>query len=336
MQINIIKCHGSGNEFVMVDLVAAAEGENAAAESESPTEAVAAEKNILSEEDLPVFAREVCADARMEGADGVLYVVREGDRYAMRMFNPDGSEAEMCGNGIRCVARLVEERYERDGSFTLGSGGGSYPINRGEVMGGSIATYGVDIAVRCSSPDFGFMAEGQDRFVGEVIPALDENLRFTALNLGNPHIVASVESIDMALLERLGERVKELKTKFPRGINVSLYEKRGERAIFVATYERGAGITYSCGTAMTASSTASVLLGISPEGEQIEVYNRGGMVRCRCRIADEKIVTRLTGNATYRWAATVEWDGCSVQQFRKTEIYDREVEAYDTFVSRIR
>ncbi len=166
------------------------------------------------------------------------------------------------------------------------------PACRAERIAPEIPTYGVDIEVRTSSDDFGF-ARGAGRFVAEVIPSLESPLRFTALNLGNPHIVAEVERIDMRELERMGEAVARLGKDFPHGINVSMYERRGPQSLFAATFERGAGITYSCGTAMTACSTAATLTGACREGEPIEVYNRGGMVRCLCRAGGGRIVTRL-------------------------------------------
>lgn len=311
MQIEIIKCHGSGNKFIMVDMVGG---------------------NIVG--DMAAFARQVCAHPDVESADGILYVVKQGEHYAMRMFNPDGSEAEMCGNGIRCVARLVHERYIDCDKFTLTSGGGLYPTRKAEFINGEIETYGVDISVRLTSPDFGF-AKGDESFINKIIPSLGDDIRFTALNLGNPHIVAAVEEIDMERLVVLGESVTRLKEDFPKGMNVSLYKECGENAIFVATYERGAGITYSCGTAMTASSTAATLLGICKEGKQIDVYNRGGMVRCLCTIANDKITTRLTGNATYEWAGIVEWNGKEIEAIEKQTIYNEEQAAYARFVESI-
>ena len=312
MQIEIIKCHGSGNEFIMVDLVA----------MQQPLG------------DMAAFAQQMCAHPEVEGADGILYVVKCGEHYAMRMFNPDGSEAEMCGNGIRCVARLVQERYISDKEFVLLSGKGEYPICEAEPINGNIKAYGVDISVKLFSPDFGF-AKGAASYIGKEIPSLAEGMCFTALNLGNPHIVAHVEQINMEHLTELGERVKVLKEEFPRGINVSLYRKMEGNAIFVATYERGAGITYSCGTAMTASSTAASLLDICRKGEEIKVYNRGGMVRCLCRDVDGKIVTRLSGNATYLWQGVCSWEGDKLHSVSKLEINDAETKAYNEFISSI-
>ena len=311
MQVEIIKCHGSGNKFVMVDMVGG--------------EAIG---------DMAAFSRAICSHPDVESADGLLYVVKQGDYYAMRMFNPDGSEAEMCGNGIRCVARLVRERYISEDFFTLTSGGGLYPTRRAELINGEIEAYGVDIKVRLTSPDFGFAA-GAESHINKTIPSLGEDIGFTALNLGNPHIVANVEEIDMERLVELGKAVTQLKSDFPKGINVSLYRKCGDNAIFVATYERGAGITYSCGTAMTASSTAATLLGICREGEEIEVYNRGGMVRCLCTTKDDSIITRLTGNATYQWRGVAEWNGTDITKIERQEIFFGENDAYERFVATI-
>lgn len=285
--IEIIKCHGSGNDFVMVD----------------------ATREQLDGIDLGDFARRVCDRERGIGSDGILLLVRHDDRvYGMDMLNPDGTHAEMCGNGIRCVARLAFERgYAING--ILRSGGRDYNVRRATDIFEGIATFSVDIPIRTHSNDFAFFGE-KERFVGRVIEALHPDLRFTALNLGNPHIVAAVESIDLTLLEALGNKVKDEATcrqLFPHGVNLSLYERRSERSIFVATFERGAGITLSCGTAMTASSTAAALLNLVEAGSHIEVCNRGGMVYCTTTLSPS-LTTRLEGNATFDWWGELDVD----------------------------
>jgi diaminopimelate epimerase len=283
----IIKCHGSGNDFIMVDTTLL----------ESP-------ESI----DWSAFARMACDRANGIGSDGILLVVRNAEGiYGMDMLNPDGTHAEMCGNGIRCVARLAEERGYL-GSGLLTSGGRTFPARRAEAVAQGIETFSVDIPIATWSESFGFF-NPEERFIGKTIESLDNRLQFTALNLGNPHIVAAVEEIDMTLLEQLGERVKSLKREFPHGVNVSLYKVLSPTSIFVATYERGAGITLSCGTAMTASSTAAVLLGYVNRGERIEVFNRGGKVACRTAITDGSIITTLEGNATFEWRGKARFDG---------------------------
>ncbi len=274
MKFDYIKCHGSGNEFVMVDAVS----------------------NSLEGVNLAELSRFVCDRNSSVGADGVLLLVEREGMFGMRMFNPDGSEAEMCGNGIRCVARLAEEKVGR-GKFDMFSGGNIYGITREADIYPAIPTYGVDLKVRLESADFGF-AKGGEQFVSQKIERFDDELFWTAINVGNPHIVAEVEEIDFDHLTRLGERVLELHEEFPKGINVSLVKVLGANRIFVATYERGAGITASCGTAMTSSATAMALNGRCGYEAVIEVENRGGAVRCICH-KEGGLHTQLVGNASY-------------------------------------
>ena len=284
--VDIIKCQGSGNDFILVDCVA---------------------NEALAAVDWRGFARVACDRERGIGSDGILLVVRYDDGcYGMDMLNPDGTHAEMCGNGIRCVARYAMERGYIASNGLLRSGGRDYNVAEAEAIGEGIPTYSVDIPIRTSSPDFAFF-DPMSSFLGRRIEALDDELEFTALNLGNPHIVAKVDTISLEHLVELGERVKKLKALFPNGVNVSLYECRGPRNIFVATYERGAGITLSCGTAMTASATASALLGYVVRGERIEVRNRGGKVYCTTLLGDD-IVTRLEGNASFEWRGVARFE----------------------------
>ena len=285
----IIKCHGSGNDFIMVDVTRLSEGDTI---------------------DWSTFARIACDRTTGIGSDGVLLVVRNNDGiYGMDMLNPDGTHAEMCGNGIRCVARLAAERGYLDAGV-LTSGGRIFTTRHAEPIGDGIKAFSVDIPISTWSESFGFF-NAEERFVGKTIANLDSKLSFTALNLGNPHVVAVVDKIDMAHLEVLGERVKSLKQEFPHGVNVSLYEVLSPRSIFVATYERGAGITLSCGTAMTASATAAALLGHIATDERIEVFNRGGKVVCSTHI-DKDIVTTLEGNATFEWFGKADFDGATL------------------------
>lgn len=253
------------------------------------------------------FARLACNRESGVGSDGVLLVVRHDDgTYGMDMLNPDGTHAEMCGNGIRCVARYAHERGYIASEGVLRSGGRDYRVAQaGETIAEGIATYAVDIDIRLWSSDFTFFEEGES-FIGENIAPLDDSLRFTALNLGNPHLVSAVDDISLEGLTLLGEKVLTLKKLLPNGVNVSIYRPLSSRSIFVATYERGAGITLSCGTAMTASATAAALIGYVERGERIEVRNRGGMVFCTTQLG-QRLVTRLEGNATFEWRGYVEF-----------------------------
>ena len=275
-KLQYIKCHGSGNDFIMIDGVAQADR--------------------LSGVDLAALARTACDRSKGIGSDGVLLLVSSASGYGMRMFNPDGTEAGMCGNGIRCVARLAE-RYVGQSEF-----------------------------------DLVFMA-GRERFVEQPIEALADDLLFTAIDTGNPHLVARVGRIDLERLDELGRRANGMRDILPHGVNLSLCEQRDGHTLFVATYERGAGITLSCGTAMTSAATAAVLAGRMQAERDIRVMNRGGMVLCRTHIGREGIVTRLTGNATFEWSGSLDFDGEALRY----DVSDKtdEQQAWQRFVDEI-
>ena len=310
MKFDYIKCHGSGNEFVMVDAV----------------------RHNLEGVDLAGFSCFICNRNGAVGADGVLLLAKRGDMYGMRMFNPDGSEAEMCGNGIRCVARLAEE-YVGERKFDMFSGANLYGITCEKDIFSGIPTYGVDLQVKLQSDDFGF-ADGAARFVSQPIEQLDDTLLWTAINVGNPHIVAEVDEIDYEYLTHLGNRVLELKDQFPKGINVSLVKVLADNRIFVATYERGAGITASCGTAMTSSATAMALNSRCDYEATINVENRGGLVRCVCH-NECGLHTQLIGNASFiSHGEVIAENGCFT--YRELGKFDEEIALYSKFLEQKR
>ncbi len=244
--------------------------------------------------------------------DGVLWLCRTNEgALCMRMFNTDGSEAQMCGNGIRCVARLAHERYphEAGASFTIFSGGRPYQLSLQEPILNNLPTYGVEIPVTMHSAAFPrSLSEDATTYL---LPELDTQLYFAFLSLGNPHIVADVSTVAGALfdvygrltlsrLAAIGAKANTLRELFPEGVNVSLYCKLSQQRIFVATYERGVGLTPSCGTAMTSCATAAAVCGSFESDRVIEVWNRGGRVRAiPMQISSGKWVTRLIGNATF-------------------------------------
>ncbi len=306
--IKYILCHGSGNRFVMFD-------------------AISEDLRQYMNSD---FVQKVCHNI---ACDGVLFATQsehishfgEPPLYQMRMFNTDGSEAEMCGNGIRCVARLVRSRYLKEDEFEMISGQGTYHIKREKDLAEGVSSFSVSIGIGTHSDDFTL---SDSRFVGKRIEALDTELYFTYLNLGNPHIVTLCDQIDLERLERLGERVKTLRPIFPNGVNVSMIKYVAPQKIFVATFERGVGLTPSCGTAMTASCTASVMLGVCRSGVEVEVQNRGGLVYCTTSIFGNIFTTTLKGNATFDSHGEVSPHG----EVLSSEVNEYERNAWSNFL----
>lgn len=240
------------------------------------------------------------------GGDGLLLLTAGDALHAMgfRMFNSDGSEAETCLNGVRCVARLgfealgIERAAMRLQTSTV-------EVWRDPDLAPGVATIReVAGPVNLDVTQWP-MTVGAERIVDAPIPALGSARVFTAVAIPNPHLVSFVDSVDEAELVALGERCEAAPAWLPNRANVSFVELRGEDALFVRTFERGVGLTDSCGSAMAASTYAACLTGRRAFDSEITVFNRGGLIRAQ---AGADGMVRLSGNATFEWVGSVEID----------------------------
>lgn len=286
MQLRFIKCHGSGNDFPLIDGRAL----------------------TLGEDEWAQVARALADRAGPVGGDGLL-VLTGGDAQAafgMRMFNSDGSEAETCLNGLRCVARAGFEALGIDRAVvrlktSLATVVAAPPLADG--------VYTVEETAGPATLDIARwplrVAEAGGRLVERPIPALPTARGFTAVAMPNPHLVSFVDAVDEEELVRVGQACEAAPDWLPNRANVSFVEVRGDDAVFVRTFERGVGLTDSCGSAMAASTYAACLTGRIAHDRAITVFNRGGLVRAR---AGRDAMVTLRGNATWEWEGTAEID----------------------------
>ena len=286
----MIKCHGSGNDFLLIDEMNGAYN--------------------FSEEERAKLAKTLCNRNSELGSDGILYVLNsERSDARMRVFNADGSEASMCGNGLRCVARYVCEKLNKE-EAVIETMKAHLQVKKQEEIFPEIPTYMVEISpVSFQLSDLPLNLE-QETLMNEKIPVLSEDLSFTAVAVPNPHIVSIVESEDIHsdLQKQLSEYVNGPNPLFPDGVNVSFVKSLQKGSIYVRTFERGVGFTNACGTAMSASSLVSCLNGLNEKEEAIEVYNNGGKVRCVVHETEAGYWMELIGNATYVYQATIDLD----------------------------
>lgn len=254
-----------------------------------------------------LLAKELCA---LDGSADGLLLVAPSERAAakMRVFNRDGSEASMCGNGLRCVARYV---CERDGveEAVIETMKADLQVRKEPVLLDGIAMYGVEISpVSFRLEDLPMNYENQSEWVLKPLPFLSEDIPFTAVAVPNPHLIGIVPASyqkDSSHQKQWAELFNGTNEYFSDGVNVS-YVSKAEQGIFVRTFERGVGFTNACGTAMTASALVSCLAEIVPYGE-VEVYNPGGMVKCSVNKQGDTFQLRLTGNATYLSSHRFVW-----------------------------
>ncbi|MEO5494518.1 MAG: diaminopimelate epimerase [Sphingomonas sp.] len=284
MRIDFTKCHGSGNDFALVDArgVERDDGEWAA------------------------IARSLADRRGAVGSDGLL-LLSDGDgqhAFGMRMFNSDGSEAETCLNGLRCVARAGFAALGIDQALVRLKTTGA-EVRRDPDLAPGVVTIGELAGPASLDVDDWPMTIGRHQNVQMPIVGLPSDRAFTAVAIPNPHLIAFVEAIDDAELVAVGEACEAAPHWLPNRANVSFVEVRGPDALFVRTHERGVGLTDSCGSAMAASLFAACLTERAAFDADVTVFNRGGLVRGSA--APDGMV-RLSGNATYEWEGSAEVD----------------------------
>ncbi|WP_260596669.1 diaminopimelate epimerase [Sphingomonas endolithica] len=310
MRIDFIKCHGSGNDFPLID----------------------ARAITLDDASWAGVARALADRAGPVGGDGILLLTQNaGVPIRMRMFNTDGSESETCLNGLRCVARAGFEALGIDHAV-VGLMNSQATVERDAAIAPGVYT----VRETAGPADLDVTAwplggMGQ-QILEQPIAMLPSERRFTAVAMPNPHLVSFDGSIDEAELVAVGNVCEAAPAWLPRRANVSFVEQRGSD-LFVRTFERGIGLTDSCGSAMAASVFAACLAGRVDFGSEITVFNRGGLVRAQ---AERDGMVRLSGNATWVYAGSVEVDAASgtARDLIVTERYDEEVTAWATAVVR--
>jgi diaminopimelate epimerase len=234
-ELSVTKMHGTHNAFVIID--------------ERPPRIA----------DYSALAMRVCDPASGPGADGLLVILApppaSDDLVTMRIFNADGSEAEMCGNGIRCVVRYLQERGAPD-RFSIAT------------LAGPIATELLERA-----PEYRVRADVGAPVLGggeQTIEAAGRTWSYRAVSLGNPHVVIFVDDVDAIDVARAGAALAT-HPRFPEGTNVHFVQRAGLHRIRVRHYERGVGITQSCGTGAVASAVVAIETGAAESPVQVDV-----------------------------------------------------------------
>jgi diaminopimelate epimerase len=201
------------------------------------------------------------------GSDGIMVIgARTGeDRFAISIYNPDGSEAEMCGNGVRMVARKLKMEGSISGdTVVLETGAGEIVPKLGE---GYLVTVDMGIARFGGEKLSGFDHE----CVEESLNAAGRTFTFTFVDVGNPHaVIQSPWPLELVPLHEIGPMIEE-HTFFPRKANVEFVKVLGEHEAKVRVWERGVGETRACGTGATATAVALVRTGqcLSPVTVQL-------------------------------------------------------------------
>src|SRR6201996_4248093 len=208
-------------------------------------------RDFASDAGLRAFVRRLCDRAGPFGGDGI-YFYDAGPRVPEAwFFNPDGSSAEFCGNGMRCLGRVVLDRRGADAAV-IRSGQAEYTVRRAATTGEGVCQIGLEHPAVDFTPETAVVA-GRNPLTEARLPELDPALEFTAVTSVNPHLVALVDKYVESDLIAMGERVATRPDVFPAGANLSVLLQLEPSDVFVRTFERGAGLTASCGSGMAAA-----------------------------------------------------------------------------------
>ena len=275
--MDFVKMHGLGNDFVFI-----------------------ADKTG-QDKDYTALARAMCNRHTGIGADGLIVIVdsRVAD-VRMRIINSDGSEAEMCGNGIRCFAKYVYDNgiIEKK-RFTVETPAG---IMEPEI------TVGADnkaelITINMGRPSFNRseipMEGAEGRVLNEDLCVNGANWKITSLLMGVPHTVTYVDDVDTVDIEKIGP-LFEKHEAFPKHTNINFAQQMDDRTVKVRTWERGAGATLACGTGSCSVAVASFLNGRT--GREVDIQLPLGTLHIDYREEDGNVY--MTGPAAVSFTGT--------------------------------
>jgi len=274
------KMHGLGNDYILIDN----------------------RDEKIGEEKLRLLAQKLCKRRFSIGADGLLllYNSRVAD-VKMRIFNADGSEAEMCGNGIRCLAKYCYEnsivnREELRIETLAGVKDVWLKVADGRVMAVTV-DMGKPVFEREKIPVL-----GEGKFIDEEIKVDDKYFRATCLSVGNPHCVIFVDDVEKFPVERYGPKI-EKHPIFPNRINVEFVQIVNRNLLRMRVWERGVGETLACGTGACASVVAGSILGKT--SRECTVQLLGGELKIKY---DENSGIFMTGSAETVYEGVIELD----------------------------
>ncbi len=272
------KMHGCGNDYVYVNLF---------------------EENIA---DPAAFSIKVSDRHFGIGSDGLITIgPSDVADFRMRIYNADGSEAEMCGNGIRCVAKYVYDHKLTDKTNVSVESGAGIKYLQLTVEDDKVTQVRVDMGEPILAPsDIPVVAQG-DKVVDEPIEVCDKTWHMTCVSMGNPHAVVFVDDVEHFELEKYGPYF-ENHSRFPKRINTEFVQVVSRSEAYMRVWERGSAETWACGTGTCATAMACILN--NKTDNKVLVHLRGGDLTIEYDEASNHIF--MTGPATEVFSGEIE------------------------------
>ncbi len=254
--IEFSKYHGIGNDFIVIDGMSGDPG--------------------LTPEQIAFL----CNRNFGIGSDGVIYVLpgKDGTDVTMRIFNTDGSEPEMCGNGIRCLAKYAyDSGIVNSQDFTVMTGRGILCAHCTIGKDGKVTSVKIDMGAPILTPSEVPVVGDGERFINIEKEICGRKIRVNGISMGNPHCI-TFDKLSQEDLDVLGPYMEADRTLFPRKANVEFATVENGK-IDIKVFERGVGWTLACGTGACATTVAAALNGLVPFDEPVDVHLPGGNLK---------------------------------------------------------
>lgn len=268
--ISFVKYHGLGNDFILVDNRQQSEP-------------------MITQEQAVLW----CDRHFGMGADGVIFALpgQADTDYTMRIFNSDGSEPEMCGNGIRCLARFIADLEGANAKevYRIHTLAGVI-VPKLEANGQVTVDMGFPRLLAAEIPTT--LAAADQRVVNQPLEAVGKSWQVTCVSMGNPHCITFVDDVAAISLEAIGPQFEHHPT-FPQRTNTEFIEVVSRDYLKMRVWERGAGITLACGTGACAALAAGVLNGLCDRRATVELP--GGCLEIEWSAVDQRLY--MTGPA---------------------------------------
>ncbi|MCD8220441.1 MAG: diaminopimelate epimerase [Ruminococcus sp.] len=238
------------------------------------------------------------------GSDGLILILpSEIADFRMRIFNADGSEAMMCGNGIRCVGKYVYDMGMTEKTeISVETNSGIKYLTLYPGADGKIENVKVDMWKAVLTPQDIPVNSTLQRFVAQPVEVDGKTYKMTCVSMGNPHAIVFLPEIDSLDLEKIGPSF-ERHPLFPNRVNTEFVRVIDHHTLQMRVWERGSGETFACGTGTCAAVVAAVLNGYCQKEEKILVHLRGGDLSIICH--EDETVTMI-GPATYVFEGKME------------------------------
>ena len=283
--INFTKMHGLGNDYIYIERISG--------------------KNIIPDDKIVEFTKFVSDRHFGIGGDGAIYIEKSKIAdFKMSIYNLDGSQAEMCGNGIRCFAKYVYDNGLIDKEIidieTLaGIKRAFLTVENGKVTEVRVCM-GEPVTNLEELKKIGFI----DKITGKGInvTADDQEFKFIPISMGNPHAIILVDDVEKFDVEKYGSII-EFDNIFPSRTNVEFVQVIDDKNIKMRVWERGSGETFACGTGACATAVACNLEGLT--GRDVTVSLKGGDLKISWNEQDNKIY--MTGSATKVFDGVIDY-----------------------------